>query len=177
MEILLTFLAEVEYAFNERPKSVIEPLIEDIPMKCSSSLQELSPATDCPEEIIEDGSIGIPFTQTLPGPSSESQHMRSHSFDVYSTNKVHRYRLTSEGKRKDRRFVFMAVVFISYSGLVFFCFFCFLNVFRSSCSYYSIYRLGIPEVLIGVPEVLILIFKSSYQILIFFQIRIFHLMH
>ena len=120
MEILLTFLAEVEYAFNERPKSVIEPLIEDIPMKCSSSLQELSPATDCPEEIIEDGSIGIPFTQTLPGPSSESQHMRSHSFDVYSTNKVHRYRLTSEGKRKDRRFVFMAVVFMSYSGLVFF---------------------------------------------------------
>lgn len=177
MEILLTFLAEVEYAFNERPKSVIEPLIEDIPMKCSSSLQELSPATDCPEEIIEDGSIGIPFTQTLPGPSSESQHMRSHSFDVYSTNKVHRYRLTSEGKRKDRRFVFMAVVFISYSGLVFFFCFCFLNVFRSSCSYYSIYRLGIPEVLIGVPEVLILIFKSSYQILNFFQIRIFHLMH
>ena len=176
MEILLTFLAEVEYAFNERPKSVIEPLIEDIPMKCSSSLQELSPATDCPEEIIEDGSIGIPFTQTLPGPSSESQHMRSHSFDVYSTNKFHRYRLTSEGKRKDRRFVFMAVVFISYSGLVFFFFF-FLNVFRSSCSYYSIYRLGIPEVLIGVPEVLILIFKSSYQILNFFQIRIFHLMH
>lgn len=119
MEILLTFLAEVEYAFNERPKSVIEPLIEDVPMKCSSSLQELSPATDCPEEIIEDGSNGAPFTQTLPGPSSESQHMRSHSFDVYSMNKVQRYRLTSGGKRKDRRFDFMAVDFGSDSGFVF----------------------------------------------------------
>jgi len=72
------------------------------PVKSSSSLQELNIATEADDQIQPDS------IATRPTPSLiETQHMRSHSFDIDydSRGNGHRIRSSSDGKRKDRRYV------------------------------------------------------------------------
>ena len=87
MEILLTFLAEVDYAFNERPKSLLSHIIvEEVSTKRSGSLQDLN-------------TMETEVRSTTDHIQVENQHMRSQSIDV-DWRGEHRLRTSSEGKRK-----------------------------------------------------------------------------
>ena len=95
----MTFLAEVECAFNERPKYVLEQNIEDNNIKRTSSLQDLS----IPEVTVENE----PKTgsSSLEVSSHNNQHLRSRSIDVNMHNSRKVRAGSDNDKRKDRRFV------------------------------------------------------------------------
>ncbi|XP_057312815.1 protein furry homolog-like [Hydractinia symbiolongicarpus] len=91
MEILMTFLSEVDYAFKERPKSVLEKVIVDeAATKRSGSLQDIHNEGDME---VEQQVYDLNF--------SDNQHMRSQSIDI--DLRGHRMRSSSDGKKKDRR--------------------------------------------------------------------------
>lgn len=93
MEILMTFLAEVDFAFNERPKSVLEQI--ESARKRTSSLQDLNSVQETTEEMLDNAVEGLAGKMSLP-----NQHYRSLSYDVdYS----HSTSVRNEGKKKDRR--------------------------------------------------------------------------
>ena len=116
MEILMTFLAEVDCAFNERPKSVLEQL--DPLTNRTSSLQDLRSTTTLDPQQ-QQQKVGVVATPELVAESMDTinaignlsqqhqqqqqQHIRSHSYDV---DHSHSTRLRVQGfeeKRKDRR--------------------------------------------------------------------------
>lgn len=94
MEILMTFLAEVDFAFNERPKSVLEQIDAS---KRTSSLQDLNSESiqERTEVMLDNAVEGLAGKMSVP-----NQHYRSLSYDVdYS----HSAAVRNEGKKKDRR--------------------------------------------------------------------------
>lgn len=122
MEILLTFLAEVDCAFNERPKYMLEQEIDDTTLERTSSLTDIPnlnvPSIIAVPSIPETAAAGAfpttvgdpPMMSGSVGPASgldvsshANQHLRSRSIDVnmHSSRKA---RAGSDyGKRKDRR--------------------------------------------------------------------------
>lgn len=91
MEILMTFLSEVDYAFKERPKSVLEQIVVDeAATKRGGSLQDIHNEGDME---VEQQVYDLNF--------SDNQHMRSQSIDI--DLRGHRMRSSSDGKKKDRR--------------------------------------------------------------------------
>ena len=103
MEILLTFLAEVDFAFNDRPKSVLGKC--DASVKgLNSSMNDVRSTLEIAEEILEnDAQSSVEFSRTtLPvQTSSANQHARSHSCEAdYSASR----RRNSESRKKDRRY-------------------------------------------------------------------------
>jgi hypothetical protein len=98
----MTFLAEVDYAFNERPKSVLEQLA----VRRTSSMQELnssqqeSDSEAVAAERLDTLDVIGRTTSLLAG---NNQHIRSHSYDVDFSHST-RIRVQGlEAKRKDRR--------------------------------------------------------------------------
>lgn len=113
MEILMTFLAEVDCAFNERPKSVLEQL--DPLTNRTSSLQDVNAALD-PQQQQQEGDVAA--TPELVAESMDTinainhlsqqqqqHHIRSHSYDVDHSHSTRLRVQGFEGKRKDRRYL------------------------------------------------------------------------
>ena len=111
MEILMTFLAEVDCAFNERPKSVLEQL--DPLTNRTSSLQDVNATLDpqqqegdvaaTPELVAE----SMDTINAINNLSQQQHHIRSHSYDVDHSHST-RLRLQGfEGKGKDRRYTIL----------------------------------------------------------------------
>ena len=92
MEIVLTFLAEVDFAFNERPKSVLQTIdVEHLQVTNSShDFQTVSNSVDS----------DVTATNQSIAQLAENAHIRSRSIDF---DVRHRMRSVSECKRKDRR--------------------------------------------------------------------------
>ena len=109
----MTFLAEVDCAFNERPKSVLEQ-IETLTTR-TNSLQDIRQATTHEQQQLQQGLIATPpelvaeSLDTLDAIGNLSQqqqhHIRSHSYDVDHSHSTRLRVQGFEGKRKDRRLV------------------------------------------------------------------------